>query len=119
MIVRDLSECSESAAGDGTLLRELLHPAKTDLKLNHSLAHAVVKPGKMSRPHRLRSAEVYYILDGQGVMHIGLETAKVRAGQAIYVPPNSRQYIENTGRGELKFLCIVDPPWRREDEEAL
>ncbi len=29
------------------------------------------------------------------------------------------QYILNTGSSELKFLCIVDPAWQREDEEIL
>jgi mannose-6-phosphate isomerase-like protein (cupin superfamily) len=28
------------------------------------------------------------------------------------------QYIENTGVSVLKFLCIVDPAWRKEDEEV-
>jgi len=28
------------------------------------------------------------------------------------------QYIENTGDSDLKFLCIVDPAWREENEEV-
>ena len=52
-------------------------------------------------------------------MHIDKETAKVRSGQAVYIPPGSVQFIENTGRSDLDFLCIVDPAWRPEDEEIL
>jgi mannose-6-phosphate isomerase-like protein (cupin superfamily) len=52
-------------------------------------------------------------------MHIDHESAVVHSGQAIYIPPNSTQYIQNTGNSELEFLCIVDPAWRREDEEVL
>lgn len=49
-------------------------------------------------------------------MYIGDESANVRAGQAIVIPPNAKQYIRNIGRTDLKFLCFVDPAWRPEDE---
>ncbi len=118
MFIRDLQDCEEFIAGDNSILRELLHPAKAELDIRYSLAHAVVKPGQTSAPHRLRTSEVYYILEGEGIMHIGDESRSVRSGQAIYIPPGSRQYIQNSGQIELKFLCIVDPAWRKEDEEV-
>ncbi len=49
-------------------------------------------------------------------MHINDESAKVYPGQVIYIPPNSKQYIKNTGKTDLKFLCIVDPAWQSKDE---
>ena len=52
-------------------------------------------------------------------MHIDGESAPVHPGQAIYIPPHALQHIENTGTSDLKFLCIVDPAWRAEDEEVL
>lgn len=119
MLIRNLEDCKEFVAGDSTVLRELLHPGKAELALRYSLAHAVVKPGARSRPHRLRTSEVYYVLEGEGVMHIDRESTPVHTGQAIYIPPGSRQWIENPGETELKFLCIVDPAWRAEDEELL
>ena len=51
-------------------------------------------------------------------MHIDDESCEVTAKCAVYIPPHSTQYIENTGNSDLKFLCIVDPPWRAEDEEV-
>jgi len=119
MFVKDLKNCEEFIAGDNTILRELLHPDKADLNLRYSLAHAVVKPSKTSYPHKLKTSEVYYILEGEGVMHIGEESAKVHSGQAVYIPPDTKQYIYNSGNSDLVFLCIVDPAWRKEDEEVL
>jgi mannose-6-phosphate isomerase-like protein (cupin superfamily) len=119
MFIKDLSFCDEIIAGDETILRELLHPQKDNLKIRYSLAHAVVKPGRSSLPHKLKTSEVYYILEGKGIMHVDDESAKVHAGQAIYIPPNSKQHIKNSGDSDLKFLCIVDPAWRPEDEEVL
>ena len=118
MFIKDLKQCEEFAAGDNTILRELLHPAKADLRLRYSLAHAVVRPGRASRPHRLKTSEVYYIMEGEGVMHIDDESAPVSPGHAIYIPPNAKQYIRNTGNADLKFICIVDPAWRKEGEEV-
>lgn len=119
MFIKDLQHCEEFIAGDNTILRELLHPDKADLKLDYSLAHAVLKPGLTSQPHKLKTSEVYYILEGEGTMYIDEENATVCSGQAVYIPPHSKQYIENTGNTDLKFLCIVDPAWRVEDEEVV
>jgi mannose-6-phosphate isomerase-like protein (cupin superfamily) len=119
MFVRDLQNCEEIIAGDNTILREFFHPDKADVKLRYSLAHAIVKSGEASLRHKLRTSEVYYILEGEGVMYIDNEQEKVHPGQVIYIPPHSLQHIRNAGEGDLRFLCIVDPAWRPEDEEIL
>ncbi|MBI5473681.1 MAG: cupin domain-containing protein [Ignavibacteriae bacterium] len=116
MFIRSLNDCPEFLAGDSTILREFLHPDKADLALRYSLAHAMLKPGSRSQRHRLTTSEVYYILEGEGRMHIDDETEIVTAGQAIYIPPHTKQFIENNGATDLKFLCIVDPAWSKEDE---
>jgi mannose-6-phosphate isomerase-like protein (cupin superfamily) len=117
MLIKDLKNCEKIIAGDNTTLRELLSPLNEDVTLRYSLAHATVKSGEITHAHRLKSSEVYYILQGTGEMYIDDEKEKVLSGQVIYIPPNSVQRIKNIGNGELAFLCIVDPAWRAEDEE--
>jgi mannose-6-phosphate isomerase-like protein (cupin superfamily) len=119
MIIKDAADCREITAGDGSALRELLHPAKGPFACGYSLAEARVKPGQATSPHRLKGSEVYFILEGQGLMCVDGESASVAAGQAVYIPPRAVQSIENTGEGDLRFLCLVDPAWRPEDEEVL
>ncbi len=119
MFIRDLVACEEFVAGDNTTLRELFNPLKDDLDLRYSLAHAIVRPGEITHRHRLYTSEVYYILQGEGIMHIDDESAPVRAGHAVYIPPRSVQRIRNTGTADLIFLCIVDPAWKSEDEEVI
>jgi len=119
MLVRRLADCEPFVAGDNSLLREFLHPDKADVAIRYSLAHARVGPGEQTKAHRLRTAEVYYILSGRGRMHIDAESAEVDAGSAVYIPPGSVQYIANTGKDDLAFLCIVDPAWREADEEVV
>ncbi len=116
MLVQKLNNCPEFIAGDSTRLRELLHPDKQAINLRYSLAHAIVPVGETSTPHSLTTSEVYYILSGQGEMHIEEETHIVEPGDAVYIPPNAKQYIRNCGSEQLVFICIVDPAWRSEDE---
>jgi mannose-6-phosphate isomerase-like protein (cupin superfamily) len=119
MFIRELTDCGEFIAGDNCALREILHPDKADLALRYSLAHAVVKPGNTTWVHRLRTSEVYYIIEGEGIMHIDDESALVRPGSTVYIPPQAAQSITNSGKKDLKFICIVDPAWRKEDEKVL
>lgn len=116
MLVQRLADCPEFIAGDQTLLRELLHPDKQAIAIRYSLAHAIVPPGQTSKPHALKTAEVYYILSGSGNMHIDTEQQTVAPGDAVYIPPNARQFIENPGAEPLIFICIVDPAWQPVDE---
>ena len=116
MLIQKLNDCDEFVAGDNTLLRELLHPDKQAIALGYSLAHATLPVGKTSQPHSLTTSEVYYILSGKGEMHIDSEVQIVVPGDAIYIPPNAKQFIYNCGDEALVFICIVDPAWRKEDE---
>ncbi len=118
MFVKYLKDCQEFIAGDNSILRELLHPDKMDAHFRYSLAHAKVPIGEKTKPHRLRTSEVYYILSGNGLMHIDGESHEVGSECAVYIPPNAIQYIENSGNCDLEFLCIVDPAWRQSDEEV-
>ena len=93
MLVRRLRDCEQFVAGDGSILREFLHPDKIDVAIRYSLAHAEVGAGEKTKAHRLRTAEVYYILSGKGRMQIDRETADVDADCAIYIPPGSIQCI--------------------------
>ena len=75
----------------------------------------MLNPGKSSLPHYLKeSIEVYYILDGEGLMDINNETKKKKRlgwGGAIFILPRAAQYIEDIGGSILSFLCIF-PTWQ-------
>jgi mannose-6-phosphate isomerase-like protein (cupin superfamily) len=122
MLIRDIKNCDYFKALDNTILCELLHPKREskDLKIDYSIAHAILKAGESSLVHKLKtSIEIYYILEGKGIMHIDDESEEVQPGQVIYIPANSKQYIQNTCDNELKFLALVYPMWQEEDEELI
>jgi mannose-6-phosphate isomerase-like protein (cupin superfamily) len=58
-------------------------------------------------------------LEGKGILKINDETYKLEKDDSAYVPSNSKQCIKNTGISDLKFLCIVEPAWRVENEILL
>jgi mannose-6-phosphate isomerase-like protein (cupin superfamily) len=52
-------------------------------------------------------------------MHIDGTSSPVKPGCTVYIPPMATQCITNSGKTDLKFICIVDPAWKQEDEEIL
>ena len=119
MLIRDSAVCPHHEVVDRSLLCELLHPDKEDGagNLGCSVAHAIVLPGQSTLPHTLnKSTELYYILAGTGQIQVGDETATVRPGEIVLIPPGAVQHIRNPGTRDLVFLCIVSPAWQADDE---
>ena len=122
LLVKRFTDQQEIRSIDNTRLRELLNPRceAGSLHLDYSLAHATVEPRASTRPHLLKtSSEVYYIVEGTGLVHVDGDAAFVGAGDSVYIPPGCIQYIENTSDGHLVFLCIVSPAWQADDEELV
>ena len=109
--VRRTADCPAHIAVDGCRLQEVLHPAQVPLDLPYSLAVAEVAVGARTYRHRLQHAEVYYLIEGCGCMHIDDASAEVAPGDAIWIPPGAQQWVENTGTVILRFIALVSPPW--------
>lgn len=119
MLIKDIKDIKSVTSGDNLILKEVLKKANDKVSINYSLAHAIVKPGHSSYNHKLKSSEVYYILKGKGIVTIDKESKEVGEGKVVYIPPNAVQSMKNTGKEDLVFLCIVDPEWKKEDEEII
>ena len=116
MISKKIEGLDFFRGNEGSEIRPIFHPDNTLNGIRYSLAHSIISPGKSSKPHKMKSAEVFFILDGKGVIHVDEESETVEKNQSIYIPPLSKQYLENTGYVDLKVLCIVDPAWKQDDE---
>ena len=119
MSVQKNSEIPSIDGREGTKIKQYFHPHNTLNGVRFSLAQFTIKKGKRSLRHKLQSSEIYYILEGSGNLMINNESLGVKKDDSVYVPPMSEQFIENTGTSELRFLCIVDPAWKEEDEMIL
>ncbi len=119
MSLRKNSEIDSIQGNEGTQIKQYFHPHNTLNGINYSLAQFTLEPGKKSKLHQMRSSEIYYILEGTGKLMINEETHLLEKNDSAYVPPNSKQCIENSGNVDLKFLCIVEPAWKPDDEILL
>jgi len=54
--------------------------------------------------------EVYYFLEGEGIMTVDGDEVPVKAGDAILVPPGANHGLLCTGTDPLKFLIIWGVP---------
>jgi quercetin dioxygenase-like cupin family protein len=61
-------------------------------------------PGGWLGHHRHQPGEIYYILDGEGIITIDGEEHVVTAATAIYIPGNSEHGIRNSGDSLLRFF---------------
>lgn len=119
MSLRRNSEINSIQGNEGTTIKQYFHPHNTLNGINYSLAEFTLESGKKSKLHKIKSSEIYYILEGEGNLVVNDEEFQVRKDDSIFVPPNSSQFIENTGKANLRFLCIVEPAWKADDETIL
>lgn len=104
---------------DGSLIRELMHPAQHASR-HQSLAEAILQPGQKTALHRhQQSEELYHITNGEGRMTLGKETFAVKVGDTICIAPGTPHCIENSGNSDLHMLCSCSPPYAHSDTEIL
>lgn len=120
MLYKKIASLAAFTAGDATTIREVLHPKNDDIPLDYSLAEARLEVGKSSYPHLLKEqSELYIFIQGDARVLVGEEEKLVRAGDMVLVPAGIKQSVENIGSQELIFYCVVNPPWKEEDEQLI
>jgi len=66
-----------------------------------------VEPGGYSPQHNHEWEHEIFIHQGEGTVYFEGKTYPVRAGSAIFVPPNKEHQIRNTGSETMAFLCLI------------
>lgn len=81
-----------------------------------SLAEATIPPGTATDAHyHPKTEEIYFLVQGEGVMHLGEDVFRVRTGDAVPIPPGTIHWIENDQELELKLLCCCAPGYEHDD----
>ncbi|KAF6247325.1 cupin domain-containing protein [Nitrosopumilus sp. b3] len=119
MSVQKNSEIQSIQGNEGTKIKQYFHPHNTLNGINYSIAQFTLESGKRSRLHKLKSSEIYYILEGNAILTVDEEELNLQKDDSVYIAPNSKQFIKNAGSEDLRFLCIVEPAWKAEDEVFL
>lgn len=80
------------------------------------MAHVIMLPGRISLLHKHKKfTELYYILEGKGILWLGKEKFKVKREMFIEISPNTPHKLKNTGKGRLKHLVISVPAFNPKD----
>ena len=84
--------------------------AESLLQAEHFVSgYVVIEPGGHVPAHEHEQEEVYYILKGRGEMTVGAETETLEAISAVYILPNQKHALRNSGKGELHMLFVYAP----------
>jgi mannose-6-phosphate isomerase-like protein (cupin superfamily) len=99
----------------GSEIRPLMDRTTSVIE-NCSLAEEILPPGSVvGRHHHRITEEIYYIVEGNGRMEVGDETADVGPGDAIFIPAGNRHSLANTGDASMRILLVCGPAHSFED----
>jgi mannose-6-phosphate isomerase-like protein (cupin superfamily) len=68
----------------------------------------IVQPSKAPF-HSHSYDEVGYVIEGEGVAHVGGRSMPLRAGSCFHLPPGEVHCIENSGSGPMQILGVFHP----------
>ena len=99
----------------GALSKALAAPenvgsARIDFRISRYAPAAYVQ----EHVHKVQE-QVYYVLEGEGILTLDEERHLMRPNDYVYVPPGIRHSFTNTGTNGLVFLVITTPAM--DDEE--
>jgi mannose-6-phosphate isomerase-like protein (cupin superfamily) len=100
---------------DGSTIREVAGRVSQPTR-NQSLAQATVPAGGATDAHFHHvSEEIYLFTSGTGRMRLGEETAEVREGDTVVIPPGVEHKLWASEDDDLVLLCCCAPAYSNED----
>lgn len=81
-------------------------------------AWIAVAPGEAVTAHQHDEKEIFFIVEGTGVMRIGDDKREVGFGDTIFVTPDVEHDLTNTGEGRLLFISVWWDGTQPEAEQA-
>ena len=112
MNIKKIKDLEAFSGQEGTQIRQIFSPIDTNNTIRYSIAHCTINPGKSSIPHTMKTSEMYYIMQGNGIIHVGEEQKQVKQNDVIFVPPMSKQFLENNG--DVQFCLLYTSPSPRD-----
>jgi len=74
------------------------------------MRHFEIEPGGHTPHHKHDYEHEIVVLKGSGVARSEQGQREIKAGDAIWVPPNEIHNFENTGDTPLEFICLIPAP---------
>jgi len=75
---------------------------------NFAMRRFEIKPGGMVPLHNHPEDHEIYVLSGEGKFYDDKgQQEKAKKGDVIYVPPNEKHGIDNLGKDNFVFICLI------------
>src|SRR5882724_7758072 len=74
---------------------------------------AVIQQGGEQRIHSHRPEQVYFILEGSGLMTVGDETQRVGPGDCVFIPSGQPHGLKNDGDVILRYFSAAASAYDR------
>ena len=74
---------------------------------NFAMRRFEIRPNGRVPIHNHPQDHEIYILQGSGVFYNNLNQVEVQPGDVVYILPNEKHGINNTGTENLVFLCLI------------
>ena len=68
----------------------------------------VIPPGRAPM-HSHTYDEVVYVVEGEGVLHLGAQDTLIAGGSCIHLPPHVVHCLENTGSRPMRVMGVFHP----------
>ncbi len=100
-------------------IESFLYVSKLTAGSEHlSITVVEVQPKGYQSLHAYDGEQMYYILEGTGIMTIEEEDQSVKKGECIFIPANAKHGIKNSGTNLLKYLSAASPSFSTEECKA-
>jgi len=113
MLIRNISEVPAIPYGKGARKRIII--GRNEGAPTFVMRVFDVPPGGASNDHAHDFEHEVLILQGEATLKGDGPDQYVTEGAAYFIPPNERHQIVNTGKSNLRFVCLV--PLRGEDSD--
>jgi quercetin dioxygenase-like cupin family protein len=100
----------------GALSKALVGPGNADTqRMDFRISRYAPAAYVQEHVHKIQE-QVYYVLEGEGVLTTDDDKHLMRPHDYVYVPPGVRHSFTNTGTGGLVFLVVTTPT---DDEQEM
>jgi mannose-6-phosphate isomerase-like protein (cupin superfamily) len=118
MIVINRRRAATIKTPHGSEIRPLIDRTTSTIE-GCSLAEEVLPVGAViGRHHHLLTEEIYYVLNGDGLMSVGEDSREVSGGDAVFIPRGKSHTLTNTGTEPMTILLVCGPAHDFDDHYA-
>ncbi len=113
MFIRSVSKIPRKVSpghGETTLYQHVFGSGTSDEKLTKTIRgfwRMTVKPGGTNKLHTHADQEqIYFVVRGSGMVSVGDEKARLKAGDAVYLPPRLSHAFYNDTEKPCTILAV-------------